>query len=199
MNKLDERFDTFQQSYDEAVAGIRSLLETEKEYEKDVSTLIKWMMETDINLYSFLPANWVGCLTDAVSFYALCCYIHHAMVDDGYIDFIKVNDSPRITFIERCDIDDKLYDDYVNTVLSGQERDWKKNGFGPHNKKMEYTITYFNNVNEFITAIEEYEINQLKKWVIAAMRRKNLEELNHYRENPRFKEEWVKDYSILAI
>ena len=103
---------------------------------------------------------------------------------------------PRITFIDRHYPDDKSYDNYVNNVLTDQERDWKINGFGPHNKKIEYTITYLSNVNEFIAAIEEYETNQVKKWVKFAIRRKNLEELKHHRKNPRFKEEWLKEFKI---
>ena len=191
MNKLNERFEKFQQSYDEAIAGIHYLLETDKEYEKDVSTLVKWLMETDINPYSFLPANWAECLEDAVNFYILCRHIHHALVDDGCINFIKINDSPRISFIEHYGNDEE----YKNWVLTEQEKDWGENGFGPHNKKMEYIITHLKNVNEFITAIEEYETNTLKQFVKFAVCRKNLEQLEHYRECSRFNEEWIEEFS----
>ena len=70
-----------------------------------------------------------------------------------------------------------------------------ENGFGPHNKKMEYIITHLKNVNEFITAIEEYETNTLKQFVKFAVCRKNLEQLEHYRECSRFNEEWIEEFS----
>jgi hypothetical protein len=123
-------------------------------------------------------------MSDAVGFASLCGHIHHALVDDGEINFIAVNGSPRITFLERW------IEGFEDRVLTDQERDFKANGIG--GRKREYTVSYFDGVASFIAAADLYEAESLKKCFLWDARRQGVDfAVEHYGKRPFFQQAWI--------
>jgi hypothetical protein len=114
-----KKFQEFQKAHDDAIITINSFLQPSK-YEPDMSPLVKWMMETDANPYSYLPEGWANSLSTATGFAGLLHHISHALYDDGEITFVKVNGEPRITFVWRHE------DNFRNYVLSEQEKQFEE-------------------------------------------------------------------------
>jgi hypothetical protein len=182
--EIINRLEKFQKAHDEALENINSMLNTDKDYEQDFKLLIRWLMETEINPYSILPECWAGSVNDAVSFEGLCRHIHHAMVDDGEIEFITVNDEPRIVFVGAWE------EKFEDRVLTEQEYDMKYRGYG--GRSMTFNIVLLEkNVQKFIEARLAFDIADLRRcfeWDAAD----GLEHaIKHYGDNPLFKTEWI--------
>lgn len=82
------------QSHEKSMKTIKSFLEPDSGMPK----LAQWLLENDANPYSYLPEPWANCTYSSSGFAALLHYIHHAVIDDGSISFITVNEEPRIVF-----------------------------------------------------------------------------------------------------
>lgn len=177
------KFDEFFNNYTAAVNSIKYHLECDDE---NVRKLVNWLMTTDINPYEFLPESYAGCFNSAEGFASLCGTIHHALVDDGAIEFIKVNDEPRIAFIERWT------SDFEDLVLTKQELEWKRDGFGC--RTITYKITFLSGVDEFITEMETYTVNHLKKSFMWDYRKDPEYAVEHYSSKyPRFQQSWIDE------
>lgn len=112
------RFEIFQKNYNEAITNINRFLHIPKnQHDYSMVSLVKWMMETDANPYSYLPHNWAGSTNNAEMFSSLLHTIHHALYDDGDITFVTVNGEPRIVFVWKHE------ENFRNYVLSDTEKD----------------------------------------------------------------------------
>jgi hypothetical protein len=185
---ITNRMEMFKKAHDKAMENINAMLNTDKDYEQDFKLLIRWLMETEVNPYAILPEGWAGCLNDAVSFNGLCAHIHHAMVDDGEIEFVTVNDEPRIVFVGSWE------ENFEDRVLSKQELNYKNNGIGGKVKKVNYEVKVIGkNVQEFIKSRLEYDIGSLRRsfeWDAADDLNHAIE---HYSKNPLFDHNWIYD------
>ena len=79
--------------------------------------LVKWMLETDVNPYSYLPEHWAGAVKSAEGFASLVHMLSHALHDDGDVTFVKVDGVPRIVFAWRHE------DNFTSLVLSESEKE----------------------------------------------------------------------------
>jgi hypothetical protein len=132
-----KKFQEFQKNYDEAIETIKKFMEVGP-YEPQMNELVKWMLETDINPYSFLPPSYASGFSSAEVFASLLHEIHHAVYDDGDIAFIEVNKEPRIFFIDKYSrnlnerIENQLNSFYGNNnVYNIKVLDITPNEFGP--------------------------------------------------------------------
>ncbi len=141
------RFEQFKQSYVDAIEHI--------EYEKnnkerpDMAVITQWLLETDVNPYSFLANGDV--LSSAEGFSSLLHKISHALYDDGDISFVTVDDEPRIVFMDYEETEQERV-----SVLRQIEIENEKNGL------CRYEICKLKSVKEFIEAFEHFNIKYEK-------------------------------------
>jgi len=69
----------------EAIKDIKTLLSSNKEYDKDFIRLANAIINTNENPWSFMPKNWEGSLSTATNCYSFLSCLHHAMIDDGEV------------------------------------------------------------------------------------------------------------------
>lgn len=101
MKERFKKIDEFNRIHEQAVENIYSYLE-EIPDSPQMNGLVRWMLEADVNPYSYLEKEYAGLPEDAVGFAQLLDTIYHAVYDDGDILFIKVEGVPKIVF---CDFD----------------------------------------------------------------------------------------------
>lgn len=95
------RLDLFENVHKTAMSNINLLLEEDNE----LSVLLKWMLETEIDLSSYLPDSFTGALNSSLDFVNLGFLIKHALYDDGEITFVKNSyGHPYIIFINQQNI-----------------------------------------------------------------------------------------------
>lgn len=178
-----DKYAEFEKSYKESVEKI-------KEYETniDMSKYTKWLMTTDINPYSFLDDGYAGMTSSAEGMSCLLDTIHHALIDDGEISFIKLDRQPIIRFIHSSDFEGGKRDDF-DFVKYEETQQMKL-----ISKEVDCVVTFLDNFDEFIESIEEYETKQLKCCFINDTERLGIEQsLSHYESDPRFNKEWISE------
>ena len=179
------KFTTFQQNYDNAIATIKDFLCSDDCAE--MRGLAAWLMETDANPYSFLPEAWANSVNTADGMAGLLHYIHHAVYDDGDICFVAVNDEPRIVFASPHD------NGFRDRVLTDQEKDIEKRnaqrGMRPHN------ITVLDiKPNAFGEVYNKWYTGWVRDCFIADADGHGTEwAAEHYRKYSCWKEEWITE------
>jgi hypothetical protein len=180
---MTNKFEVFQQNYDEAIELINKFLQTSK-YEPQINGLVQWMLETDANPYSYLPHNWAGSTTSAEAFASLLRMISHAVYDDGDITFVKVDGEPRIVFASEHE------DDFRDYVLSEQEKAIEAQWSG------KYIIQVLDiKPNEFGAIYDSYYITQVKQWFMDDAETITLERaVEHYEKYKAFDPAWIEQF-----
>lgn len=128
----------------ESIKNIQRLLNAKDEQFVELANFI---LETDINPYSFLPFGWEGSLYTAEGAESLLSIIHHALVDDGELCWINTDiHGPLLAF------EDKYETDHINTLMEKRFRNvWP----------VKYTIHSYS--SEFIKTLVEYQIEHERK------------------------------------
>jgi hypothetical protein len=98
---IDKRLSLLTAQHEDSIANIKRMLSATEEYEQPFIRLITYILESEDNPYSFLPDGWGGSLNTSSGTECLLNHIHHAMVDDGDICFVKYNNDVRISFTDR--------------------------------------------------------------------------------------------------
>lgn len=101
--------DKFEKTYTDAQKTIKKFLEPNS-YEK-INGLIKWMVETEVDPFAFVP-KFSNTLYTAEGFANFLNLIHYSVYDDGKLEFVKVNGEPRMVFVDR---NTENFRDYVLT------------------------------------------------------------------------------------
>lgn len=152
--------DKFYKNFNAAIEEIESVLNTPGDaYDYEMVSLVKWMLCTDANPYSYLPNEWASAIYSAESFVSLISHIHHALYDDGDITFVSVNNEPRIVFADRCD------KNFNERALNNTEK-----GIAGHcsNYSIHYDIKVLDiTPDQFGAIYDEYQKNWLKKCFIS--------------------------------
>lgn len=179
---VNKRLELFQSSYDDAIDTIKRFLEPNETPE--IHELVKWMMETDANPYSYLPTKWAGAYKSAELFAELLHMIHHAVYDDGDITFVAVNGAPRIVFT--CHDDDN----FRNIVLCENERHSERNS------RRKYKIEVLKiTPAEFGPLYEAYLVNDTKIDFMRYAVWHGIEgAMREYKTNKRFDVEWIAEF-----
>jgi hypothetical protein len=178
------KFETFKKNYEEAIETINTFLEGPE----SMTELTKWLMTTDANPYSYLDHTWAGMTQSAEGMAGLLNYIHHAVVDDSDITFVKVDNEPRIVFAHPAD------DYFRDVVLSSQEKELEKSfeekyGMG---KKEIHVLNI--KPNDFGKVYDEYQKEQVKKWFLSDAKRHSVEfAKQHYEHYNCWDESWMNE------
>lgn len=111
-----DRFVLFKENYDKAIETINSFLKDESK----IKGLTQWLLNTDTNPYSYLPEKFAESMYSADAFASILRTIHHALFDDGEMEFVIVNGEPRMVFMHRS------YSNFEEYVLTEEEKYMKK-------------------------------------------------------------------------
>ena len=114
VTKLD-RFAEWERNYKQALKDIETYRRAEA-----TQTIAEWLLTTPASPYEFLPAGWGNALSSPGETSGLLAVIHHALVDDGEIEFVSVNGMPRIVFCNQ-------HEDNFREVALTQEEQQKAN------------------------------------------------------------------------
>ncbi len=124
------------------------MLNSDKEYVQEFVELAKFILETYINHWQFLPSGWEGSLSSAEMAESLLDSIYQALIDDGDICWIDTKiHGPYLEFADRWSTDriKKLVDKRFS-----------------HVSPVEYTVRQYS--NDFIQALIDHEENHILKW-----------------------------------
>lgn len=177
----------FQKRFDEAVATIETY-RFSVEGKADVSELVEWMLTTDANPYSYLGDVWGSSLDTAENFASFLNNLHHALVDDGDVTFVSVNDEPRIVFAWAGDTDFRKH------VLSKVELDMEDRRKG-EKWCPEYEIKVLDiSPNDFPALRDAYEKSWLKRCFLWDVKGKDDScTIKHYSKYKHFDPAWIDE------
>lgn len=183
-----DQFEKFNQSHFAAIEIIKRFMEPGR-YEPQMDKLVKWMLETDANPYSYLPEEWASAFGSAQGFASLLHYIHHAVYDDGEITFVRVNGGPRIVFACHEGDDDK----FRNLVLTEQEKEIEKRPIFGRCRPYEIEVLDIT-PNEFGPLYNEFQSAEVKHWFINDAASHGTEwAAEHYRKYHCWNEAWITE------
>lgn len=72
--------------------------------------LVEWILSSDMSAYDYMPHDWANKMYHAEGVADLLGMIHHALYDDGEIEFVKVNNKLIMVFYGKWNED---FVDYV--------------------------------------------------------------------------------------
>lgn len=176
-----QKFQEFQEAYDDAVVTINQFL-TDTQC-AEMQGLVQWLMTTDASPYSYLPSNWVGSVNTAEGFASLLYHIHHAVYDDGDICFITVNGEPRIRFLYRHD------PRFRDLVLNNSELVMEKDG------RRTYDIQVLDiTPNEFGEVYDAWQKKDLRRrFILDSVVQGTKWASDYYRNRRCWDESWVTE------
>ncbi len=173
----------FQTAHDDAMREINDTVSQDNEF----AQVVRYLLETDANPYSYLPEQWASCMSTATGFVVLISNIHHSLYDDGDISFPVVNGEPKISFYWKNE------DNYNHLVLNDTQKHSKEH-FGH-----EYDVKQLSTILEFIEAHKEYHRKDILRCFIHDAAMTSVEFASeHYSKYANFSYEWEDDEEILA-
>lgn len=184
MNKLEQ----FDKVHAEAIERIQQYLSIpEDSYYHDMVCLVKWLLETDQNPYQYLQQEVAGWTGSATGFVSLLDLIHHALYDDGDIEFVKVNGQPKIVFVWRHD------DGFYDAILSDSDKALAARKGLKAEDIVE--VLDINNTREFIEECEKYQLKHIQKCYITDAARRGLQFADaHYSQYKCWEEDWQHEF-----
>jgi len=162
----------FETKYNNAISYIK------KQQTDDVmSSITNWLLDTEINPYSFLPNSYAELAYTAEGFESLLHQIRHALVDDGDISFPVINNKPYMLFIDRYEATINSFADlslYVEDIYDIND------------------IAWLNSIEEFMFAADENHRKTIKKCFNSDLRRFGIDNaVSHYKNYKVFDESWI--------
>ena len=146
----------------------------------------QWIINTDINPYSlfFAPGYASSCLS-IEGLHGVCLGILHALLDDGAMSFIAVNDEPVILMVHPSDFESE--EAFFTFVEHHDEK---------RSLRLETRYKYLDiSPDDFIVAREAYEVANLKScfWFDADMIDLDTS-ISSYQKDPRFDPVWIDQF-----
>ena len=83
-----------EESHNSAMLKIREYLHTPS----SMQPLVEWILSSDMSVYDYMPRDWAHTMYQAGGVADVLGMIHHALYDDGEIEFVKVNGKPFMVF-----------------------------------------------------------------------------------------------------
>ena len=173
------KFQKFQETHDESIRTICLVLD-DTTYDPPISGLVRWMLETDANPYSWLPPMWAGATYTAEGFASLVNNLYHATQDDGDVTFVSVNGTPRMVFYNRHD------HGFRDRVLTEQEKGLEKNDEIPYDVKVLDIRP-----DEFGPLYDTWHTAWLKECFLSDCDRDIERTAEHYRKYKQWDESWL--------
>lgn len=183
MNKLAK----FEQAHQSAMRIIQSYRDIEEgSYDYGMVCLVEWMLKTNINPYQYIDRRYADLTNTSTGFLSLLNIIHHALYDDGEIEFVSIDGQPKMVFANRYD------DDFYSVILSDNEKERFEETGRP--------ITDFVGVldiepKEFIDLCEQYHKSHIQKCYIMDAARNGVRFADtHYSSYDCWEEDWKYEF-----
>lgn len=197
---LQELTQNWTTSFKEAISSIEEYITPQSSDYKDLSefrTLSKWLLETPISGYDFMPHGYTGYRYEPYSTTGLLSLIHHALIDDGEVSFVKMNyknETLRVFMIFTWHNEDNFRDlclkennslinmitDYsektqkILTIMKEKYPDNEKLNTQPISELEDFTFVTHRNPVQFIEEVENFENLRVAKTQKNEERRKKL-------------------------
>lgn len=176
-----KKFDEFKKAFDNSIEEIKKFLEPGP-HKPQMNGLVKWMMETEANPYSYLPDQWGGALSTAEGFASLLRYIHHALYDDGEITFVAINGEPRIVFTHR-------FEKHFRKDALGEQRASYEEDYGDV-----YDVEVLDiEPDEFPALYEKWHTSWVKECFMSDAQWDVERTAEHYRKFSCWDESWIEE------
>lgn len=151
----------------------------------EAEELMQWLLNTDINPYGIFLNDGTANMTQSIQgLDALFDILVHALLDDGAISFVEINQKPNVVFLHPSDFEDdeafweavKKEDSFSGHALFPVER-----------RIMECTVS------EFIQACEDHESEFLKSCFMLEARKDLEGTVDKYKGMLRFNPDWIDE------
>lgn len=168
----------------EAKAALLSLRDKAPKNEAD--RFCQWLIKTDINPYSlFFDSGSAAACLSLEGLYGVCLGIRHALLDDGAISFLAVNDEPVIVMVHPSDFESR--DAFLTFIRDHDEKDVLRG-------ETTYQILDIF-PDEFIAARERYETGRIKSCFLSDAEIHGLDfSVAQYKQKPRFDSKWIEEF-----
>lgn len=189
---INNKFDQFNDFHQNAMDFIRSALTDDGKW-SDVRGIVKWMLATDANPYSYLKEPWSIKTCNAEGFASLIHHIRHALYDDGACTIVTVNKEPRILFHYGSP---NLKELALSDTEKNMEEHMKplREEFGMEGEQYEIKVLDIN-LNDFGQHYDAYYETKIKEWFTWDAERHGVEfATKHYSEYQLFKPEWITEF-----
>lgn len=93
MKTLESVFAEFDKVHNEAKNTILSCLNSHHEWDQDFCKIANWLLTNEHNPYGYMEESWASAFGSATGVESLLHNLHHAMVDDGDVSFIRIERS----------------------------------------------------------------------------------------------------------
>lgn len=174
-----QKFAEFQKNYNDALETINTFLNPYHPMQK----LVRWMMETDANPYSYLPKNYASMTFSAEGFAGILRSIHHNLYDDGDVTIVKTNGEPRITFVWKHE------NNFNDLVLSGLGLSKTEK----ENSNIQVEILDINPI-DFGDVYDEWYREQIKSWFLNDAEWQSVEfAVKYYSKYKFFDHSWINE------
>lgn len=173
MNQLHEKWN---QSFQETLIKIQTYLtsqENDSQEKKQFRLLANWMMETEINPYSFMPEKFTNFKDNPYQTKDTLALLQHAMVDDGDVSFVKMSIGDKVervfmifawskedNFIKICQEANHLFiQSMINGSCSRHEllKKLQRKDIPPQLTLEDVKFTVINTVEDFIKEVNKNE------------------------------------------
>jgi len=158
---MNEFFELLEAEHKDAMDSIKHMIDVEAQKypeDKDAAILCKFLVDSTDRYAMILESEvFDGFYDNAQVFESLCNSIYHSLTDDGDIAFVQVNNHcPAIVFQSRWELKlEDLVSKNEQAMYDRLNKFKKEKGLPPH----ENTILFFNNVYEYIAAVDQYRID----------------------------------------
>lgn len=155
----------------------------------EAEELFHWLLNTEVHPYGvFFDPGFSDLAGSIQGLMSLFFNLHHALMDDGDLSFIEVNDVPHIVFLHPSDFDnEQAFWECVNR--QGVERSYLKS---PQCSLLDISVS------EFIVRAEAYETALIRRCFLTDSRRFSLDfVMEHYGDKACFDPAWVEEAKVL--
>lgn len=193
MNKLiNKKFKQLDKLHQNAMRFIKEALTEDCKW-RDVRGIVRWLLTTDANPYSYMQEPWSRKIFSAEGLETLIHHIRHAIYDDGDCTIVTVNDAPRIVF------HNKHEPNFKELVLSEFEKrliiDCKPLRDVLNMEGEQYEIKILDiDINDFGKHYDAWYETDLKRCFMLDAEYHGTEfAIKHYSEYQLFKPEWAME------
>lgn len=115
--------------------------------------LVEWILSSDMSVYDYMPREWANEMFRSEGVADLLGAIHHALYDDGEIEFVKVNGKPFMVFYG------KWNEDFVDYVVEQFTHE-------ADTEKLYYMEVLPKDPGQFVELLKQRWLRQLKGYIL---------------------------------
>ena len=147
-----KKINEYRKNFEEAIAEIELAMNTDN----SIQPLVRWLMCSEANPYSYLPRSRAGLTNTAEGMLDLINEIHHAVYDDGDIAFALFNGCPVIIFA--CQHEADFADKVVKAFSHASDR-----------RNFNTVEVVGDSISEFVDRLQNYHEKEMRRHFITTV------------------------------